>query len=1113
MKKIVTKSILWIGLICLSIGHTYAQKVNLSFTNVPLINVLNSIKSQTGMTLVFSEQLVDVNRKVSIRATSKDLPIVMKELFANTNVNFEISNKKLYLTEKKEVNQSPHSSLKKQADEIKVKGRITNEKGEPIIGVSIFLKNKTSRTVSNANGFYEILMPTGEQILILQHVSYLSKEITTKGRQNIDVILSEIPNRLDEVVVVGYGTQTKGELTGSVSSIKEELMDKFAGGSLINSMQGKVAGLRITSNSGEPGAAANITLRGVSSISGSSQPLYIIDGVIIENNSYTSQSEDQASFSPLNDLNPSDIASIEVLKDAGTASIYGAMASNGVVLITTKTGASVPKPTIGFGYNSGFVHLSRKIGTLNAAQFREANYEANLNAKGSPPTRVPLYDSLHPYYRESHDWQNIMYRTSYQQKLDLNLRGSSSDKNVSYYVSMGYRDLPPIMVETKYKQFLSNTNVNYKFNKFIRGTTGLNISNTRYNRQDNGVIFRYLTTMPFYSPYDPITGQLIPMFEGAKANPLARVKYETNEIKRWNFIARQELMAQIIKGLEFKTVIALNHSNTEASYYWPPILSPPSAAVSSYSDFRPETLTLLDQSNTLTYTKRLKKHNLTALLGQSFRLVNTKSTYVRGIDNIDHLITSISGSGRIKSFSQNEQENALLSYFTRINYNYDAKYLFSFVMRRDGSSRFGSNNRIAYFPSVSGSWRFSKEKFIHQRTPWLNDGKIRASYGITGNQFIGNYVAQGTIGRVGSYLDQVALMSTSMPNKDLKWETTKQMDIGADLSFLKGRLTLTADYYIKNSNDLLFSVQIPSQTGYSTIPFNFGSLSNKGFELDITGVIINKALKWTSTLTFGTNKNKVKSLPGNEDYRPNAFSLARVNEPVGVFYGYKALGIYARDEDNIYVDNHGITSQYRRGSINGDIYKGGDVRFDDVNKDGIIDLNDWQIIGDPTPKGFGGLQNSFEYKRFTLDVFVNYVFGNKVFNQLWRNQDSNQWEPNYSSRQLRRWRRQGDVTDIPRLVLGDPMQNYAVSSMFLEDGSFIRLQNISLSYKIAPTLLKKIGLQNADIGINAQNLMTFGSYSGYDPEVSSGTNPFGVGVDYGAFPKNRSFNMSVNIKF
>ena len=998
----------------------------------------------------------------------------------------------------------------KQKDII-ITGIVTDKNGEALPGVVVKVKNTNTSSQTSVDGKYSIKISDENAILVFSYLGFKTTERKVGNQSIINVQLSENYRDLNEVIVVGYGTQAKSEITGSASSIKADQIDQFAGGSINNSLQGKIAGLQITNNSGEPGAGANITLRGVSSINGASQPLIIIDGIPVNNDSFESLN-DGTSFSPLNDINPADIASIEVLKDAGTASIYGSRASNGVILITTKAGTTA-KPTINLAYNSGFVDISRKIGVLDAVQFRDANYDAAFNATGLPPTRAPLYDSLHPYYRNSYNYQDIMYRQTYQQKLDLSVSGASKDKNVNYFISAGYRDLPPIVIETKYKQVFGNAKVNYNISKFIKVSTNFNVSNFNYNRQDNSIIFRYLGSFPVYSPYDPITGQIIPLFESSRPNPLAQALFMTNDIKRWRILGKQELTATILKGLEFKTNISLDFGNTEAFFYNPPILSNNLSAKSIYSDYRPDLRTSLVNENTLTYKKTFKKnHNFNFLLGQSYQIFKSNATYVRGIGNIDNQITSISGSASIANFSQTTQENVLLSYFTRLNYNYKSKYLFSFLMRRDGSSRFGTANQFAYFPSVSGGWRFSEEKWS-KKLNWLYDGKLRASYGVTGNQNIDNYASKGSNSRAGSYLGNLAIVGDAIPNSDLKWETTKQFDAGTDLSFFKGRLNFTADYYTKNSKDLLFNVQIPTQTGYNSVPFNFGSLSNKGLELSLDGVIIDKAFKWSSTITFGLNRNKVTSLPGGEDYRPTSFSLARVGQPVGVFYGFKALGVYARDEDNVYIDANGNISQVRKGSATGNVYKGGDMIFEDVNHDGIIDINDSQIIGDPTPKAFGGFQNTFSYKRFTLSVFVNAVFGNKIFNQLRRSLDGNQFDVNYSTDQLRRWRQQGDVTDVPKLVRGDQMQDYAVSSFFVEDGSFIRLQNAALSYELPLKTVKHIGLNSASIGFSVQNLLTFGSYKGYDPEVSSGNNPLGFGVDNGSFPKTKSYNLSLNIKF
>lgn len=1004
-----------------------------------------------------------------------------------------------------------HSALQAQNTSLTISGSVKDDKGEPIPSVSVRIKNATTIVQTANNGTFSIRVPNEDAILTFSYIGFATIERKVGTQRVINVTLQDDAKSLDDVVIVGYVTQQKREVTGSIGSIKSDQIDQFAGGSLNTSLQGKISGLQITTNSGEPGAGANITLRGASSINGASQPLFIIDGVPVNNDSYESLN-DGASFSPLNDINPSDIESIEVLKDAATASIYGARASNGVIIITTKRGLA-GKPLINFSVNTSLTELTRKIATLNAVEFRNAYIEAIFNSTGALTTKVSVIDSLNPIYRDSYNWQDIMYRQAAQTKYDVSVSGASKEKTIDYFISAGYRDLAPVVVETKYKQVFGSARLNYKVTNALKGSTNFNISNYGYNRQDNNIISRYLGTLPVFRPYDPITGELVPLFEGTKINPLAQAVYANNEIKRWRLLGKQELNLNIIKGLDFRTNISLDYSNTDSYYFAPPILSFNGSSKSVFSDFRPESRTSFTNENLLTYKLRVKKnHNFDFLLGQSYQLFKSLSTYVRGIDNIDNEVISINGSSQIVSYNQSEQENVLISLFGKVNYNYKGRYLFSALMRQDGSSRFGENNRTAYFPAVSAGWRFSDENFA-KSYKWLTDGKLRASYGITGNQSIGNYAAKGTISRAGTYLSQIGLVADALANPDLKWETTKQLDIGLDLSFFKNRLNVTTDYYIKNTYDLLFNVQIPTQTGYGSLPFNFGSIGNRGFEFAVDGILIDKALKWSSSLTFGLNRNTVKSLPDNQDYRPNAFNLARVGQSIGVFYGYRAKGVYASDADNTYTNAAGMVGQYRMGSASGAVYKGGDVIYEDINGDGVINIDDQLIIGNPTPKGFGGLQNTFSYNGFQFSFFINYVFGNQVFNNLIRGIDGSQFDTNYSTNQLRRWRKQGDVTDIPRLVKGDPMQNYAVSSRFLEDGSFIRLQNISFGYNLPKKYVKVLGMSSANIGISAQNLLTFGSYTGYDPEVSAGNNPLGFGVDNGAFPRTRSFNLSLNVKF
>lgn len=999
-----------------------------------------------------------------------------------------------------------------------ITGEVKDIKGEPIVGVGVVVKGTAISTTTNAQGKFSIGVTKADAVLVFSYIGFSTVEQKVGNSKNLSIVMQESATDLDGVVIVGYGQQKRRELTGAISSIKEEDLDSFAGGSLNTSMQGKISGLNITANSGEPGAGAAITLRGVSSINGNSSPLIIIDGIPVNNDEFNSL-EDGAAFSPLNDINPADIESIELLKDAASASIYGARASNGVLIITTKSGAG-KAAEINASINSSMVSLNRKLGVLNGPQFRAAYTDAIYNSTGSIPTKVSVIDSLHPWYRETTNWQDVMYRDALQYKADISTRGSSKDNSVSYYVSAGYRDLEPIIIYTKYKQYTATGKVNYKISSKLSGVTNFNLSNYDYSRLNTGnnessVIRRYLISLPVYSPYDPYTGEVIPLIDNGKINPLAQAMYVKNQVERWRFLGKQEFSYAINKNLDFRTNVSMDYSSTTTNYFQPPILNASGSGKSIYAIYNPLVRKSFINENFFTWKKKIQKHhNLNFLLGLSNQYNYSSNINIRGINSIDNDMTTIGGTAQITNKTQDDQEYVLRSYFTRLNYNYKSKYLLSLLMRADGSSRFGEDNRWGYFPSISAGWVFSEEDFI-KKMGFFYSGKLRVSYGITGNQEIGNYSTRALYGFTNSTYDgNVAIVTTNVANPNLKWETTKQFNVGTDLAFLKGKLNVTADYYIKNSSDLLFNVQVPSQIGYNTMPYNFGSISNKGFDMQVSGILINNSkFKWNTNFTFGLNRNKVTSLPDNEDYFATTYSMAKVGYPVGVFYGYKSLGVYARDEDNVYKTNpDGSIVPYRKGSATGQVYKGGDMIYQDVNGDGLINDADLQVIGNPTPNFFGGWQNGFTYKQFTLSAFINYTVGGNILNELKRGIDGNQFDVNFTTDQLRRWRNQGDVTDVPILVKGDPIQNYAVSSRFVEDGSFIRVQNVALNYQFSKKLLSRIKVKGLNVGISAQNLFTFGSYSGYDPEISAGSNPFGFGVDNGAFPRSRFYSFSLNVK-
>lgn len=1001
---------------------------------------------------------------------------------------------------------------------IALSGHLLDAKtGENLAGGSISVLGTNIETISDATGAFKLEFKSNAT-LVFKYVGYIAQSFLITNQRKLEVKLQpEVVQISEGVVVVGYGTQKRREVTGAIGSVSGSQLETHAMGDINTSLQGKIAGLQITSNSGEPGAGATVRIRGASSMSGSSQPLYIVNGVPINTETYGGGLQGDAStYSPLADINPSDIESIEVLKD-GTASIYGSRASNGVIIITTKKGKGGKAPQVNISVNTGVSALTRTIGVLNGPQWRSAYIDAFFNATGTLTTKASVIDSLNPYYSKTNDWQHLLYRQAVQTKADFSISGGSKDNSINYFISAGYKDLNPLVIDTKYKQATGTAKIYYTISKVLSGSTNINISTNKYNRiltgLNNSAIYQALSTMPVYSPYDPLTGQLVQLFEGSKPNPMALAQLATNVIDRSRMFGSQDLKIQFTKDLRFTTSIGIDYTNSEETNFIPQTLLPQGQISASYLQSSKNSSWI--NENTLTYRHTFnKKNNFNFLAGESYQKYYSNIINVIGKGLIDAVITSINGTSVVQTYNQNIEENALLSFFGRINYDYDGKYLLSGVMRRDGSSRFGPNDRFGYFPSASAGWRFVKESFF-DKLPFLSEGKIRGSYGITGNQSIGNYEWQGSIASSGTYLGNVAVTSNGVPNASLEWETTKQSNIGIDLGFWHDRIRLTGDVYVKQTTGLLFDVSVPGSTGYSTVPGNYGSLQNKGIEITLNTVNLTGKLKWSTTATFAINRNKVLSMPGNQDYRPNAFNIARVGQPVGVFYGLKSLGVYASDKDNVYRKNNatGEVLPYKQGSVNGATYKGGDVIWDDVNGDGVINDDDLQVIGNPNPKFSGGLQNEFSYKSLTLSALFTYNIGNDVFNEVKRNLDASPYDQNFSTDQLRRWKNQGDVTDVPRLVKTDPMLNYAISSRFVENGSFVRLQNVALNYRFPKGMLQRLKLTNANIGFSVANLFTWSAYTGYDPEVSSSTNALSVGVDRGSFPRSRSYNLSFNVNF
>ena len=506
--------------------------------------------------------------------------------------------------------------------------------------------------------------------------------------------------------------------------------------------------------------------------------------------------------------------------------------------------------------------------------------------------------------------------------------------------------------------------------------------------------------------------------------------------------------------------------------------------------------------------------HLNVVLGQSFQQDRTEAIVLNGNGYIDKSVITIQNASTYTNISRSESERALLSFFGRVSYDWKGRYLASATLRSDGSSRFGKNKRFGTFPSASIGWRFSDEKFMNFAKKILRDAKFRASVGVTGNQTISNYASLGSYTASSNKYDgNVEILYNAMPNDIIGWEKTTQYNIGLDLSFFNGRVVFNADAYLKKTNDLLFDFPVPNYTGFSSVPRNYGSVENKGLEFLLETVNLTGKFKWKTSFNISMNRNKITELPNNEDIIIGDFSLGRVGEPMGVFYAHKALGVYSKDEDNVYILPNGQKDQVRKGASTGAPFKGGDMIWEDIDGNGVIDDNDRVIIGDPNPKFIGGMSNTFSYKGVSLNIMMQWSYGNKIMNELRRTRNAMRTTSNLGQDALARWKAQGDITNFPMIRYQDKMENFRPSSFNMEDGSFLRIKEITLSYNIPPKWCKKVFLKSANVYISGTNLLTWSKYSGYDPEVNTSTSPFIQGVDNGAFPKSRSYNLGVNFTF
>lgn len=997
-------------------------------------------------------------------------------------------------------------SLHTLAQDKTVTGKVTDEKdGTPLAGVSVTVKGTNTGTTTIADGTFKLSVPSNARVLVFSFINFASQEVNIGDGNAIMVKLTTEEKSLAEVVVVGYGTVRKKELTASVSTIKgNDLQNRPIQGP-DQALRGQAAGVTVTQSSGTPGSSMNVNIRGTGSINASSQPLYVIDGIPLNTGSYSQIGVGGQTINSLADVNPSEIESYEILKDAAATAIYGSRAANGVVLITTKRGAN-KKTKINFNSYYGLAKVYKVIEPLSGPEFIDLLQEGVRNRFGATiiPSQLGLvgYDNAPSSY-PTNNWFNSIFQTAPVQSYDLSAQGGN--EKTKFYVSGTYFDQEGIVIESRFRRYNFRVNLDHNVNSKLKLTSGISLSRSNSDRirNDNniyGVVSTALLLGSYFPVYNP-DGTYGRDPNASIENPVANAKEVKNDIGNNRVLANVAAEYQILPGLSFKTQFGLDYLNIREQYFIPNTHLQGRGVNGDGTETYSQEINLINE-NILKYNRSFGKHDIGFTGVASYQESKYDALFLQAQNFPGNEITRLSaGSVRVAASSTGSSWG-LIGYIGRINYGYDGKYLLSASIRRDGVSRFGSAKRWGTFPAVSAAWRISEEKFMDGLSNVISDLKIRGSYGKSGNAGIGDFASLPLVGAGFNFTQSAGLAPIQLGNPNLGWEQAEQTDIALEVGLLKDRVNLVAEYYVKNTKDLLLARPLVGSSGFTTVFENIGQLQNKGFELSINTVNIQKRdFKWSTSLNITFPQNKIVKLAGTP-FASGFASWVEEGKDLGSFRGYVVKGIFQTAAEIAAAPVHSAAT------------RPGDIQFEDLNGDGRITGDDQQIIGSAVPDYFGGFTNIISYKGFELNVFVQFVQGNEVYNNTRAFSEGMNSIFGQSKATLNRWTPTKTSTTMPRAVFGDPNNNRRTSTRWLEDGSFVRLKNVALSYSLPSAVLEKIHLSNLRLFVQAENLKTWTKYSGFDPEVStfSVTNT-APGTDFLTFPQARTISFGVNLSF
>ncbi|MGQ8338686.1 TonB-dependent receptor [Sunxiuqinia sp. A32] len=1095
---------------------TYAQKtkLNVSGQNLTIEQVLGQIEDQSEFSFFYNNHEVDLSKEVSLDLKDQTVDAVLDFLMQESGLSYTISNK-LIIIHKEQV--SRFADLSNQI--LDVSGKVTDNSGQPLPGVTILLKGTTNGTITDFDGNFTINDVPSSGTLVISFVGMRTQELPVGNQAFFEVTMIEDAIGIEEVVAIGYGSVKKSDLTGSVVSLNKEDLNNVNPVSVDQLLQGRAAGVQITQASHAPGGGVSVRIRGTGSITAGQEPLYVVDGFPI-NNVATATGELNSGFdgqmpanNPLNSINPADIKSVEILKDASAAAIYGSRGSNGVVIITTKSGTKGSTPKLTFNSSYSVSKIRNKIDVLSTSEYIDVMNELEIARGNSAPFGSDVINSV----GAGTDWQDQILQMGFTQSNNLSLSGQSG--GTTYYSSLSSYEEEGIIKNTNYSRYQARLNIEQKVSEKFTYGMKLNTSFEKNKQvpvngfainEQGDAVYLALNNAPINPVFNDDGSIFRPETDGIIAltlgNPYALVNGQILKEAINRTLVNIYGEYSFTPELKAKVTLGSDRTNKRRDIY--------SNRISKQGESAGGIATVVggELSNTLlegilTYTKTIAdKHSLTALLGSTYQAFENR-TFSAGTQGFASDIIETNDLG-IGTQAQNQvgsfaSERRLLSYLGRINYGFDDKYLLTTSIRADGSSNFGANKRYGYFLSFSGAWKIINESFLKDSN-FLSDLKLRAGWGQLGNDDIGIARALATYsgGPVAVFGgQQVAGVAPSrIPNPDLKWETSEQLNFGVDFGFLKSRIRGSIDYYKKSNKDLLLNLPIPSTSGFSILASNVGQVDNSGIEVMLSTVNLTGALKWSTDLNFSTSKNEVVSL-GNipEIIQSNSqiLSLIRPGEALYSYYGTKAIGIFQEGQDPI--------------AAQPNIVPGNPIWLD-VNEDDQINDEDRVVLGNPYPDFTFGINNSFSYKNFKLNIFIDGALGQELMN--WALNDALYPNDTYRNRLaeplLNRWTPDNPTNKWPSAVDFSLYGGAQSNSYLIADASFVRLKNVQLTYTVP---MDNISFLNSlDIFVGGQNLLMLTDYPGYDPDVNS-LGQSGARIDRTAYPSSRIFQLGINVGF